>query len=839
MRRQARHRARAAHLAVALLLVIPSALASSLDPGGATRVDPTHTGALERPDGGAASSGNESAVHGADEDERTLLTRFNAALLAFRQGNDAQLAPLQRLGTELEQRHGRTDAGATSRHFQAMSREERVRGSQRLARFEELRAELARAGREGVEDWPALRARLLEDLRALELECARAADRTPAGHAAAQRAHLLLEWAAVQGDAQERVTLEEETLQAALDALEVFEQAGQWTPTLLPRWLLGRLHRARGDRPAASRAFRDCVEIAARVGQPAWHERGLLGLVALARDAGSLREVERLLSELQQLRPWLESWPLRRELALLDLSRDQPRLALDQLGPLPEQPRSRAEALRIRAAALTRAGRLDEAEGSIDALAELVGDRAPATALAAAHLDARRGSWVDALARLEQVEGAGTATAAQAAALEGSCALHLGDAARAEEALTRARDLADAWQRTHFEASGSVVGEWLGVQALVWGARARLDLDRPLEALELLEGQGAASLRRDGRSLDLGAWARHFELGLVSITLGADDGLVLHLSPQGEVASSVVPHGRVEVTRAIERLLQASWDGDEDRVARLGEELGAVLFPAPIRSCLQRAGEDERLLVVLHGALEALPVHLLRLDSRWLDDRCTPVVLPALPAPTPGLRPALVGTAWSLLGSPLLGGTEHPPLPEALAEVEAVRRVLDGPHHVATGASFTRRSVLRALDRRSPLHLATHLAADASCDRGVLSGTGIVTSDGVLCAEEVLACAPALPLAVLNACGTAQGVVVDGEGLMGLARAFLQGGTRNVLATLWPVEDRAARLGSERFHALLAAGRRPSEAAAGARRHLRAEGFASGDWAALRLLGRD
>ena len=839
MRRQARSLARAARSAVALLLVVPPAAASSPSSPGTTRIGAVPPWALEDPVGRGAGVRDEDARQRAGEDERTLVTRFNAALLAFRQGDDEQLAPLQRLGTELEQRHGRTDAGATSRHFQAMSREERLRGSERLGRFEELRAELARAGREGVEDWPALRGRLLEDLRALEAECARAADRTPAGHAAAQRAHLLLEWAAVQVEPEERIALEEETLRAALDALEVFEQAGQWTPTLLPRWLLGRLHRARGDRPAASRAFRDCVEIAARVGQPAWHERGLLGLVALARDAGSLREVERLLAELQQLRPWLESWPLRRELSLLDLSRDQPQLALDQLGPLPEQPRPRAEALRIRAAALTRAGRLDEAEGSITELTTLVGDRAPAAALAAAHLDARRGSWVDALARLEQVEGAGPATAAQAAALEGSCALHLGDPARAEEALTRARDLADAWQRTHFEASGSVVGEWLGVQALVWGARARLELERPLEALELLESQGAASLRRDERSLDLGAWARHFELGLISITLGADDGIVLHLAPQGEVTASVVPHGRLDVSRAVERLLQAAWDGDEDRVARLGSELGAVLIAPAIRARLEDAGEDERLLMVLHGALESLPVHLLRLESRWLDDLCTPVVLPALPAPAPGLRPPLVGTGWSLLGSPLLGGTGHPPLPEAVTEVESVRRVLDGPHQVATGAAFTRSSLLRALDRRSPLHLATHLVADASCDRGMLSGTGIVTSDGVLCAEEVLAHAPALPLAVLNACGTAQGVVVDGEGLMGLARAFLQGGTRNVLATLWPVEDRAARLGSERFHALLAAGRRPSEAAAGARRHLRAKGYPSGDWAALRLLGRD
>jgi CHAT domain-containing protein/TPR repeat protein len=64
-------------------------------------------------------------------------------------------------------------------------------------------------------------------------------------------------------------------------------------------------------------------------------------------------------------------------------------------------------------------------------------------------------------------------------------------------------------------------------------------------------------------------------------------------------------------------------------------------------------------------------------------------------------------------------------------------------------------------------------------------------NDGILTAAEAgLLNLDGTWLVSLSACETGKGEIVDGEGVMGLRRAFIHAGAQNVLMTLWPVSDR-------------------------------------------------
>ena len=121
-----------------------------------------------------------------------------------------------------------------------------------------------------------------------------------------------------------------------------------------------------------------------------------------------------------------------------------------------------------------------------------------------------------------------------------------------------------------------------------------------------------------------------------------------------------------------------------------------------------------------------------------------------------------------------------------------------------------------------------------------MADVGLELSRGdAFCANEILGLKPTLPMVVLDACETAGGRFVDAEGLQGISRAFLESGTRNLVVTLWPVDDASARGFAVALHRALIEGDRPSVAVDRARRALRAKGHNVADWAAFRAMARD
>ncbi len=85
--------------------------------------------------------------------------------------------------------------------------------------------------------------------------------------------------------------------------------------------------------------------------------------------------------------------------------------------------------------------------------------------------------------------------------------------------------------------------------------------------------------------------------------------------------------------------------------------------------------------------------------------------------------------------------------------------------------------------------------------------------EGFLGLRDVYNLRLAAGLVVLSGCETALGQEVRGEGLVGLTQGFLYAGARQVVASLWRVEDRAtAELMSAFYRGLVVEGRPPADA---------------------------
>jgi CHAT domain-containing protein len=91
------------------------------------------------------------------------------------------------------------------------------------------------------------------------------------------------------------------------------------------------------------------------------------------------------------------------------------------------------------------------------------------------------------------------------------------------------------------------------------------------------------------------------------------------------------------------------------------------------------------------------------------------------------------------------------------------------------------------------LHFATHAFVDtvfAAFSGLVLATTDDTLDDGLLMGYEIADLYLDADLVTLSACETGRGEKVAGEGVLGLPRLFLGAGAKQVLMTLWKVDDK-------------------------------------------------
>ena len=313
------------------------------------------------------------------------------------------------------------------------------------------------------------------------------------------------------------------------------------------------------------------------------------------------------------------------------------------------------------------------------------------------------------------------------------------------------------------------------------------------------------------------------------------------IDARGEVSSGIV-----DVTRS--RLRQTVGD-----VHRMLNELDAAglrdqralrtglaglhrLLVAPIAHRLPR---DPLALVYLipHDALLRVPFAAL------LDGRGLPLLRQHTLAFAPSLDVLRYTADKTAEGAPRLLALADPgnggdALPGARTEVQQVSRHFPADRRtVLLGADASEANGKRLGPGQSVLHFAVHgLIDDAHpLDSALLLAEG-GGEDGALHVAEAFGLHLHADLVVLSGCSTGLGKVT-GDGILGLARAFLYAGTPSVVVSQWDVSDRATAFLMERFYAGIQAGHGKALSLREAQMATRARFPHPALWAAFSLVG--
>ncbi len=376
--------------------------------------------------------------------------------------------------------------------------------------------------------------------------------------------------------------------------------------------------------------------------------------------------------------------------------------------------------------------------------------------------------------------------------------------------------------------------------------------------LSLLEDPLPVSVEDIRRELPPGTLVLSYAIGsevTLLFTLGSDtDG--------PEVAVEVLPLGEEELERRVDifrALIERGAAGGEAEPALLAQ--GRRLYDLLLAPVEESVEASERLVVISEGPLLTLPFAALvrsaeppeyLFEAKPLSHVASAGVLIELrrsrPAGTEG------GGVMVAFGDPdLPDGAQRRTnrigrLPFAREEAERIGALYGGRARVLVGAAASEERARGLGPDARLIHFAAHALPDPRfpLDSALVLAPG-GGADGWLHAWEI---AESLrldaELVTLSGCETGLGKELEGEGILGLARAFQYAGARSVLVSLWAVSDRSTPELMVRFYENLGRGLSKDAALRAARVELLDVTLSEGatvdsrhpyHWAGFRLIG--
>jgi CHAT domain-containing protein len=401
---------------------------------------------------------------------------------------------------------------------------------------------------------------------------------------------------------------------------------------------------------------------------------------------------------------------------------------------------------------------------------------------------------------------------------------------------------AELWYRRSiqtFEAKRSTVQNVaLRLSAFAYGDTAYrdyadflIDARRPIEALQLLdhgrartleEGLGVASDLSHARGKDAAdpqTIARKLDARILFYSLGAKKSYLWVISA-GETRLLALP-ARKEIQALVDeyqRVIQKSIDP-----LQTSNPAAIALYEVLIKPAAAMIPNDSKIFVISDGVLNALNFETLLEPTAegfkyWIEDVTVTAAssIRILSRLNTNSRNAAARDLL-LIGDPASAGTEFEALPNAPAEIERIQR-----HFPTEGQTVLTqaRAVPAAYTTSDPeqfryIHFVAHGTASrlSPLDSAVvLSPTQSNPDDFKLYAREILRHPLHARLVTISACYGSGLRTYAGEGLVGLAWAFLRAGSHNVIGALWQADDAATPLLMDQLYGELSAGAAPDAA---------------------------
>ena len=267
------------------------------------------------------------------------------------------------------------------------------------------------------------------------------------------------------------------------------------------------------------------------------------------------------------------------------------------------------------------------------------------------------------------------------------------------------------------------------------------------------------------------------------------------------------------------------------------------LLIAPIADLLPK-NSKESVIFIPAGALFEVPFAALQ-DERgnYLIDKHTILTAPSLGvlAQTAKIQPQ--GKNALIVGNPTMptpravyGESQLKSLGYSQTEASQIAKLYQTDALI--GAQATEAAIKPQLANYRVIHLSTH----GILNQQLVGESAIVLAagggeDGYLTVNEILDLKLNADLVVLSACDTGRGEI-KGDGVIGLSRALMTGGTRSLIVSLWAVDDRSTSELMQGFYRQWREGKQSkAEALRGAMLAVRDKYPAPYHWAGMTLMG--